>query len=96
METILSTSREKEFQSQLDVQERGAELSMLRDRLDLNETKVEQQQRELSRLRTRNADLESEVERLHRSLTSEKYEKERAVQELRRQGMGSAYRTSSR
>lgn len=42
------------------------------------------QGREIASLRTRNVELEGDVERLRRNLTSEKFERERAVQELRR------------
>ncbi|PAA88260.1 hypothetical protein BOX15_Mlig021784g1 [Macrostomum lignano] len=89
LETVLSASREKEFQTQLDSQERHAELSMLRERLELGETKLEQQGRELTRLRSRSSELESEVERLTRQLSSERFERERLASELRRSGGGS-------
>ena len=45
------------------------------------------QNREISSLRTRNIEIESEVDRLKRQLTNERFERERAVQELRRHGL---------
>ena len=45
------------------------------------------QNREISSLRTHNIEIESEVDRLKRQLTNERFERERAVQELRRHGL---------
>ncbi len=45
------------------------------------------QSRELSALRTQNIEIESEVDRMKRTLTNERFERERAVQELRRHGL---------
>ncbi|OWF52870.1 centrosomal protein of 135 kDa-like isoform X1 [Mizuhopecten yessoensis] len=87
LEGILQSNREKEFQSQLATQEKCAEIQMLRDRLSLNESKIQSSGREIASLRTRNVELEGDVERLRRSLTSEKFERERAIQELRRHGL---------
>ncbi|XP_052276552.1 centrosomal protein of 135 kDa-like isoform X1 [Dreissena polymorpha] len=87
LESLLQSNREKEFQTQLQSQEHGAEIQMLKDRLSLNESKIQSQSREIASLRTRNVELEGDVERLRRQLTSEKFERERAVQELRRHGL---------
>lgn len=87
LEGLLQNNREKEFQSQLQSQEHSAEIQMLKDRLSLNESKIQSQSREIASLRTRNVELEGDVERLRRQLTSEKFERERAVQELRRHGL---------
>ncbi|XP_060554870.1 centrosomal protein of 135 kDa-like isoform X5 [Ruditapes philippinarum] len=87
LEGLLQNNREKEFQSQLQTQEHSAEIQMLKDRLSLNESKIQSQSREIASLRTRNVELEGDVERLRRQLTSEKFERERAVQELRRHGL---------
>lgn len=84
LEGLLQNNREKEFQSQLVQQEKSSEIQMLKDRLALNESKIQSQGREIASLRTRNVELEGDVERLRRNLTSEKFERERAVQELRR------------
>jgi len=40
LESLLQTNREKEFQSQLQSQEYGAEIQMLKDRLSLNDSKL--------------------------------------------------------
>ncbi|KAK3100318.1 hypothetical protein FSP39_018085 [Pinctada imbricata] len=87
LESLLQNNREKEFQYQLSAQERSSEIQMLKDRLSLNESKIQSQGREIASLRTRNVELEGDVERLRRNLTSEKFERERAVQELRRHGI---------
>lgn len=40
LEELLQNNREKEFHSQLEFQERNAELKQLKDRLTLNESKL--------------------------------------------------------
>lgn len=40
LEDLLQNNREKEFHSQLEAQERTAELKQLKDRLTLNESKL--------------------------------------------------------
>ncbi|XP_029644182.1 centrosomal protein of 135 kDa-like isoform X1 [Octopus sinensis] len=87
LEELLQNNREKEFHSQLEFQERNAELKQLKDRLTLNESKLQSQSRDIASLRTRNVELEGDIERFRRQLTSEKFERERAVQELRRHGI---------
>lgn len=87
LEDLLQNNREKEFHSQLEAQERTAELKQLKDRLTLNESKLQSQSRDIASLRTRNVELEGDLERVRRQLTSEKFERERAVQELRRRGI---------
>lgn len=52
--------------------------------VNIFDTFSQSQGREIASLRTRNVELEGDVERLRRNLTSEKFERERAVQELRR------------
>lgn len=87
LEDLLQNNREKEFHSQLEAQEKTAELKQLKDRLTLNESKLQSQSRDIASLRTRNVELEGDLERVRRQLTSEKFERERAVQELRRRGI---------
>ncbi|XP_025088561.1 testis-specific gene 10 protein-like isoform X3 [Pomacea canaliculata] len=87
LEALLQTNREKEFQGQLLSQERNTEIQMLKDRLSLNDSKTQSQSREIASLRTRNVELEGDVERLRRQLSNEKFERDRAVQELRRNGI---------
>ncbi|ESP00072.1 hypothetical protein LOTGIDRAFT_67690, partial [Lottia gigantea] len=87
LEEVLQSNREKEFASQLSSQENKAENQMLKDRLALNDSKIQTQSREVASLRTRNVELEGDVERLRRQLTNERFERERATQELRRNGL---------
>jgi len=87
LESVLQENREKEFQSQLSTQEKNTEIQMLKDRQSLNESKLQSQSREVASLRTRNVELEGDVERIRRQLTSERFERERVVQELRRNGI---------
>ncbi|XP_066287957.1 centrosomal protein of 135 kDa-like isoform X2 [Branchiostoma lanceolatum] len=86
LEGLLSTNREREFASQLTEQEQRSEIQLLKDRLTLAESKTQSQQREITTLRTRAAQLESDLERTKRNLTADRFEKERAYQELRRRG----------
>ncbi|GFS26865.1 centrosomal protein of 135 kDa-like [Elysia marginata] len=87
LESLLQETREKDFQTQLSTQERNTEIQMLKDRLSLNESKLQGQSREVASLRTRNVELEGDIERMRRQLTSERFERERVVQELRRNGL---------
>ncbi|CAG5129994.1 unnamed protein product [Candidula unifasciata] len=87
LESVLQDNREKEFHAQLSTQEKITEIQMLKDRLSLNESKLQSMSREVASLRTRNVELEGDVERMRRQLTSERFERERVVQELRRNGI---------
>lgn len=87
LEGLLQENRNKEWQGQLAAQEKEAEIQLLRDRLQLNDSKIESQTRELNQHRTRSIEIESDLERLKRQLISERFERERAVQELRRNGL---------
>ena len=40
LEGLLQSNREKEFQAEFEIQESGAEIQLLKDRLTLNETKM--------------------------------------------------------
>ncbi|XP_071951529.1 centrosomal protein of 135 kDa-like isoform X2 [Antedon mediterranea] len=84
LEGLLQANREKEFQHQLESQEQRSELQILKDRLALSDSKIQSQSREIQNLRSRTTQMESESERFKRQLTSERFEKERIVQELRR------------
>uniref|UniRef100_A0A8B9JXA3 Centrosomal protein 135 n=1 Tax=Astyanax mexicanus TaxID=7994 RepID=A0A8B9JXA3_ASTMX len=86
LETLLSTNRQKEFQSHLNASERESELKVLKD---LAGTIV-------SQLRGKVSQLQTEMDVLKRQLTTERFERERAVQEMRRQGISfSSLRSSS-
>lgn len=96
LETLLSTNRQKEFQTHLTVSERESELKLLRDRLTLADSKTAEHAREVSQLRGKVSQLQTEIDVLKRQLTSERFERERAVQEMRRQGLSfSTLQTSS-
>ncbi|KAM4548689.1 centrosomal protein of 135 kDa isoform 2-T2 [Odontesthes bonariensis] len=87
LETLLSTNRQKEFQTHLTASERELELKVLRDRLALADSKNAEHAREVSQLRGKVSQLQTEMDVLRRQLTTERFERERAVQEMRRQGL---------
>lgn len=89
LENAVSTSRDREFQSQLESQESKSETQMLKDKLLLTDSKLQSVMRELSSLRNKTSQLETELETCRRHLTNERYERERAVQELHRHGLPS-------
>jgi len=89
LEDLMATSREKEFQAQLNAQEQKSEGQLLRDKLALNESKLQSMSREIAALRDRSSQLDAELDVTKRHLTNERYEREKAVQELRRHGMTS-------
>ncbi|XP_076873237.1 centrosomal protein of 135 kDa isoform X3 [Brachyhypopomus gauderio] len=96
LETLLSTNRQKEFQSHLSASERESEMKVLRDRLALADGKTANQAREVSQLRGKVSQLQTEMDVLKRQLTTERFERERAVQEMRRQGVSfTSLRSSS-
>ncbi|XP_008301652.1 centrosomal protein of 135 kDa [Stegastes partitus] len=87
LETLLSTNRQKEFQTHLTASERESELKVLRGRLTLADSKTAEHAREVSQLRGKVSQLQTEMDVLKRQLTTERFERERAVQEIRRQGL---------
>ncbi|KAK2907591.1 centrosomal protein of 135 kDa isoform X1 [Channa argus] len=96
LETLLSTNRHKEFQTQMTASERESELKVLRDRLVLADSKTAEHAREVSQLRGKVSQLQTEMDVLKRQLTTERFERERAVQEMRRQDLSlSLLRSSS-
>uniref|UniRef100_A0A673B0P6 Centrosomal protein 135 n=1 Tax=Sphaeramia orbicularis TaxID=375764 RepID=A0A673B0P6_9TELE len=96
LETLLSTNRQKEFQSHLTASEKESELKILRDRLTLADSKTAEHAREVSQLRGKVSQLQTEMDVLKRQLTTERFERERAIQEMRRQGVSfSSLRSSS-
>ncbi|XP_051581184.1 centrosomal protein of 135 kDa [Myxocyprinus asiaticus] len=96
LETLLSTNRQKEFQTHMSASEKESELKVLKGRLTLADSKTASHAREVSQLRGKVSQLQTEMDVLKRQLTSERFERERAVQEMRRQGLSfSSLRSSS-
>uniref|UniRef100_A0A3Q3WID1 Centrosomal protein 135 n=1 Tax=Mola mola TaxID=94237 RepID=A0A3Q3WID1_MOLML len=87
LETLLSTNRQKEFQTHLTASEKESELKVLRDRLTLADSKIAEHAREVSQLRGKVSQLQTEMDVLKRQLTTERFERERAAQEMRRLGV---------
>lgn len=87
LETLLSSNRHKEFQTHLTASERESDIKVLRDRLTLADCKTAEHAREVAQLRSKVSQLQTEMDVLKRQLTSERFERERAVQEMRRQGL---------
>ncbi|NWV40963.1 CP135 protein, partial [Grantiella picta] len=90
LETLLATSRDKEFQNQLTSQEKDTEIQFLKDKLTLAESKLSSNNREVSMLRSKFAQLQTECDVLKRKLTTERFERERAIQEMRRHGLSTS------
>ncbi|KAM7053276.1 centrosomal protein of 135 kDa isoform 4-T7 [Acridotheres tristis] len=87
LETLLSTSRDKEFQNQLTSQDKDTEIQLLKDKLTLAESKLSSNNREVSMLRSKVAQMQTDCDVLKRKLTTERFERERAIQEMRRHGL---------
>uniref|UniRef100_A0AAR2JIC6 Centrosomal protein 135 n=1 Tax=Pygocentrus nattereri TaxID=42514 RepID=A0AAR2JIC6_PYGNA len=73
LETLLSTNRQKEFQSHLSASEKESELKVLKDRLALADSKTHA--REVSQLRGKVSQLQTEMDVLKRQLTTERFER---------------------
>ncbi|NXR44142.1 CP135 protein, partial [Hippolais icterina] len=90
LETLLATSRDKEFQNQLTSQEKDTEIQLLKDKLTLAESKLSSNNREVSMLRSKVAQMQTDCDVLKRKLTTERFERERAIQEMRRHGLSTS------
>ncbi|XP_065593082.1 centrosomal protein of 135 kDa isoform X1 [Cyrtonyx montezumae] len=90
LETLLATSRDKEFQNHLTSHEKDSEIQLLKDKLTLAEGKLSSQNRELSILRSKVVQLQTDHDVLKRQLTTERFERERAIQEMRRHGLSAS------
>uniref|UniRef100_A0A8D0HJ81 Centrosomal protein 135 n=1 Tax=Sphenodon punctatus TaxID=8508 RepID=A0A8D0HJ81_SPHPU len=95
LEVLLATSRDKEFQNHLTSHEKDSEIQLLKDKLTLAESKLTSHNREVSVLRSKVAQLQTDYDILKRQLTTERFERERAIQEMRRHGLTTSLRTSS-
>uniref|UniRef100_A0A4W3IKG0 Centrosomal protein 135 n=1 Tax=Callorhinchus milii TaxID=7868 RepID=A0A4W3IKG0_CALMI len=95
LETLLSSTREKEFQTHLSQHEKESEIQLLKDKLALTESKATSQNREISQLRNKFTQVQNELDVLKRQLTTERFERERAIQEMRRHGLSTSLCTSS-
>lgn len=84
LEELIANNREKDFHMQLSTQERDSEIKLLKDRIVLSEQKIQTQNKEITSLRSKIVEYESDNERLKRQLTNERFERERAAQELRK------------
>ncbi|XP_036619638.1 centrosomal protein of 135 kDa-like [Trichosurus vulpecula] len=95
LETLLATNRDKEFHSHITSHEKDSEILRLKDMLTLSESKLASHIRETNVLRTKITQLQSDNELLKRQLTTEQFERERAIQEMRRHGLATTLWTSS-
>uniref|UniRef100_A0A8C7E7I2 Centrosomal protein 135 n=1 Tax=Naja naja TaxID=35670 RepID=A0A8C7E7I2_NAJNA len=90
LETLLTTSRDKDFQNHLITHEKDSEIQLLKDKLTLSESKLTSLSREVSILRNKLAQLQTDYDIVKRQLTTEQFERERAIQEMRRLGFSTS------
>uniref|UniRef100_A0A8C3KP01 Centrosomal protein 135 n=1 Tax=Calidris pygmaea TaxID=425635 RepID=A0A8C3KP01_9CHAR len=90
LETLLATSRDKEFQNHITSHEKDSEIQLLKDKLTLAESKLSSYSREVPILRSKAAQLQTDCDILKRQLTTERFERERAIQEMRRHGLSTS------
>ncbi|KAM9742387.1 centrosomal protein of 135 kDa isoform 2-T2 [Dama dama] len=87
LESLLATNRDKEFHSHLTSHEKDTEIQLLKEKLTLSESKLNSQGRENTMLRAKMAQLQTDLDVLKRQISTERYERERAIQEMRRHGL---------
>ncbi|CAH8514012.1 unnamed protein product [Heterobilharzia americana] len=94
MNEVLTITRQKQQKALSEAQERTTEVIALRDRITNAEERADIAQREIDKVRERLAETEREANRLSRSLSAERFEKERALSELRLSSLPAGYRPS--
>ncbi|XP_012496550.1 PREDICTED: centrosomal protein of 135 kDa [Propithecus coquereli] len=87
LESLLATNRDKEFHSHLTSHEKDTEIQLLKEKLTLSESKLTSQSRENTMLRAKVVQLQTDFDALKRQISAERYERERAIQEMRRHGL---------
>ncbi|XP_053779112.1 centrosomal protein of 135 kDa isoform X2 [Desmodus rotundus] len=87
LESLLATNRDKEFHSHLNSHEKDTEIQLLKEKLTLSESKLTSQSRENTMLRATVVQLQTDHDALKRQIATERYERERAIQEMRRHGL---------
>ncbi|CAF3705141.1 unnamed protein product [Rotaria socialis] len=84
LEDLIASLRDKEFQKQIEVQDKDTDLHVAKDRANMNELKIQSQSKEIASLRTQIIGLETDNKRLKSLLANERLEREKAAQDLRK------------
>ncbi|XP_068231559.1 centrosomal protein of 135 kDa-like [Palaemon carinicauda] len=84
MEEMLNEKRRAEWSSEATNKQLEVEKNQLQRKISEVQQQLDDESSECKRLRSRLVQLESDVERFRRDLTEERFERERASQELRR------------
>ncbi|XP_042792270.1 centrosomal protein of 135 kDa [Panthera leo] len=87
LESLLATNRDKEFHSHLTSHEKDTEIQLLKEKLTLSESKLTSLGRENTMLRAKVTQLQTDHDAMKRQISTERYERERAIQEMRRHGL---------